>query len=342
MARDPGGRAGHQPGRAGHQPGRAGHQPGRAGHQPGRPDQVPAEAVEVRRGGLLVVAAAALWGTTGTAQALGPDLTTPAGVGAIRLLVGAAGLLVLAVGRGDARTTFPRQGGMTPLGGAALLGGVAVAAYQLSFFAAVTRLGVALGTVVGIGSAPVFTGLLSAVLLRQAPSRRWLGATLLATVGVGVLLAPRADVTVDAAGMLLALLAGATYAGYAVAGKALIDGGLNATTSMAVLFCIGALLTMPVLAVERMGWLLSVPGLALAAWLGLATTTLSYVLFGRGLTQVGAPTAATLSLAEPLTAAILGVVLLSERPGPVQALGAALVLAGLLLTLRRGGTPHSP
>jgi hypothetical protein len=40
-----------------------------------------------------VLRAAALFGTTGTAQALGPAATTPLGVGAARLVIGGLALL---------------------------------------------------------------------------------------------------------------------------------------------------------------------------------------------------------------------------------------------------------
>lgn len=41
---------------------------------------------------IAVLAAAVLFGTTGTAQALGPESTTPLGVGAARLIVGGTAL----------------------------------------------------------------------------------------------------------------------------------------------------------------------------------------------------------------------------------------------------------
>ena len=44
---------------------------------------------------LAVIAAAVLFGTTGTSQALGPDGTTPLGVGAVRLLIGGTALAAL-------------------------------------------------------------------------------------------------------------------------------------------------------------------------------------------------------------------------------------------------------
>jgi DME family drug/metabolite transporter len=60
------------------------------------------------------------------------------------------------------------------------------------------------------------------------------------------------------------------------------------------------------------------------------------VLFARGLERTGASETATLTLAEPLTAAALGVIALGERPGLAAAAGAALVMGGLaVLALHR-------
>ena len=58
-------------------------------------------------------------------------------------------------------------------------------------------------------------------------------------------------------------------------------------------------------------------------------TALAYVLFARGLRHLPAGEAATLTLAEPLTATALGALVLGERPGAVALAGVALVLAGL-------------
>ncbi len=41
---------------------------------------------------LAVLAAALLFGTTGTVEALGPDDTTPLSVGAVRMVIGGTGL----------------------------------------------------------------------------------------------------------------------------------------------------------------------------------------------------------------------------------------------------------
>jgi drug/metabolite transporter, DME family len=63
------------------------------------------------------------------------------------------------------------------------------------------------------------------------------------------------------------------------------------------------------------------------------------VLSAAGLRRVAVAAAATMSLAEPLTAAALGVALLGERPTPPGPAGAALLLAGPALL---AGTPPAP
>lgn len=287
---------------------------------------------------LLVLAAAVLWGTTGTSQAFAPAGASPLAVGTVRLVLGGAALLALALRERDGARSLrvARGAGL----GTALLSAACVAAYQLSFFAGVARTGVALGTVVAIGSAPAWTGLIAWVVRRERPERGWGPATGLAVAGSALLLAGGGGgdgagggggTGVDAAGLALALAAGASYAGYTVASKVLLDAGRSPAAVMALGFGGGAVLVAPLLAAVDLAWLGSARGLAVAGWLAFVTMGLAYVLFGRGLAGLPASTVSTLSLAEPLTAALLGVVVLGERPGPVGVVGGALVLAGLLV-----------
>src|SRR3954451_16047213 len=133
----------------------------------------------------LVLAAAVLFGTTGTARALGPAIS-PLGVGAARIAVGATLLALFAAFMSKrGRRTVDRKWSRKPL----LLGGAGVAVYQLSFFAAVADTGVAVGTVVAIGSAPVFAGALSRFTAGAHLDARWTACTALATAGVGILVA---------------------------------------------------------------------------------------------------------------------------------------------------------
>ena len=84
---------------------------------------------------------------------------------------------------------------------------------------------------------------------------------------------------------------------------------------MGASFGIGAILLLPVLLTGTTAWLHTTDGIALALYLGLVPTALAYVLFARGLLRLDASEVTTLVLAEPLTATVLGALVLDERVG---------------------------
>jgi DME family drug/metabolite transporter len=274
-----------------------------------------------------VLVAATMFGTTGTARALGAASASPLGVGAARLAIG--GALLVAITR-----LRPPTGGAAPRR-LVLAAGVLAAVYQLAFFAALDRAGVAVGTVVTIGSGPPLAGALAAVAGQGRPSRRWALATALAIGGVAVLANPSGSA--DPAGVGLALLSGLGYAGYTVAVKAAIDRGADGGRTIADAFAVGGALLVPALVAAGPGWLAAPSGLATALYLGVAPTALAYVLFARGLARLPAATVTTLVLAEPLVAALLGALVLGERLGVADVVGCGLVLAGLVVLATGAG-----
>jgi drug/metabolite transporter, DME family len=278
---------------------------------------------------LQVLLAALCFATTGTAQALGPDGIPPVDVGAARVLVGGALLVLLArFVRDPAARRWPR--------GLVVVAAAGVAAYQLGFFAAVADTGVAVGTIVALGSAPALTGALEWAVTGRRPPRRWAVATALACAGVALLvLAGGADAGVSPVGIGLAVVAGGAYATYTLAAKRMLGDGHPPERVMAAAFGLGALGLLPLLAADHPAPLFSAGGLALAAFLGIVPTALAYVLFARGLRRLSAAETSTLTLAEPLTAGMLGAVVLGERLTLLSGLGAALVLGGLLVLAAR-------
>jgi drug/metabolite transporter, DME family len=279
---------------------------------------------------LLVLLSAVCFGTIGTAQALGPA-ASPVTVGAARIAVGGALLLVVA-------QAFPRSAAAWPRREVAVIA-LAVAVYQLAFFAAVHRTGVAVGTVVALGSAPALAGVAGRLLDVEPLTRRWALATTLACVGVLLLVGGGGAASVDPLGVLLAVTSGSGYATYTVLAKRLLRRGHAPERVMAAAFATGAVLLLPVLVLGDVHWLATTDGLLMALFLASVPTALAYVLFARGLRSLTPGETATLTLAEPLTATGLGILALGERPGLVAAVGAGLVLAGLF-TLA-GPTSHA-
>ena len=278
-----------------------------------------------------VLVAAVLFGTTGTAQALGPDGADPLTVGAIRLLIGAGGLVAVAAARGGLSHALGVERRWLALG---ILG---VAGYQLTFFGGVRLAGVGVGTLLTIGSAPVFTGLAARLITGERPIRAWYPATALAIVGL-VLIADLGGAP-DPLGIALALAAGATYAVFSVGSERVIQASAP-VPAMAVVFGGGAVLLLPVLVVGDVRWIGSTAGIGSALWLGLVATTAAYVSYGKGLAVTPVTTVATLVLAEPITALILATGLLGEPLTWTSIAGTALVTIGLLILSRRSSDGH--
>src|SRR5215469_8112075 len=305
-----------------------------------------------RWGAIAILLGAAAWGSTGTAAHLAPPGATATSIGAARIAIGGAGLLMVAAStsanRQAAGRMLARRGGADRQGGGdgtagghgggwmahrsagswrtfLVLAAAAVAGYQIFFFTAVRETGVAIGTVVAIGSAPGWTGLLTLLTGGPRPGRRWLLATVAAVAGCVVLVTGGRASGVSPAGVALALAAGLCYAVYAVAAARMITTGSAESAVMGLIFGGAAVLLAPVLAVSDTSWLLSLRGLAIVGYLGVVTTVVAYLLYGRGLRTVPVPTATTLGLAEPAVAALLGLIVLHERLSGAAIAGLALI-----------------
>ena len=274
----------------------------------------------------MVLLAAMLWGTTGTAQSLAPAGLSPYWVGALRLVIASAFFAMLAW---PARS--PRGDGLRWR--AALLAGACVAVYNLSFFAGVKAAGVALGTALAIGSGPIWAGLLQTVLQRRLPAPVWWLGTLLGVAGgAAMALDGGASARAPWSGMALCLLAGLAYAVYALTNKRLVAQAGAAAVNLAV-FGSAALLSLPAALLLGGPPQLSAGSWGVVLYLGLVATGLAYLLFSTALRHISGATGVTLALAEPVTAFGLAIAVVGESPSAMAYGGLAAVLAGLLLVI---------
>lgn len=300
---------------------------------------------------LAVLAAAVLFGTTGTSQALGPENSTPLSIGVVRLVLGGTGLAALAfvlARRAHRRGAFAPRPRLTatPLALMALTG-LCLALYQPLFFLGTARNGVAVGTVIALGSAPILAGVLEWSLTHRRPSGAWLVATALSTVGVALLgVGGGTDAAgtsgTDPLGFLGSVGAGATFAVIANAQRRLLDGGWDPFTVVGAMGAGSAVLSACVLPFVDLSWLAEPAGAAMAVWLGIGTIAVAYVLFTWGLNGLTAATAATLTLGEPLTASILGVTVLGEQLSVLAVAGLVVLAAGLATLAWGSRAPRDP
>lgn len=317
----------------------------------GTPDRGPA------LGTLAVLAASVLWGTTGTAATFAPGVG-PLAIGAVAM--GLGGLLQAAVaGRGVAR----HRAVLRDRRGLVAAGGLAVAVYPLAFYSSMHLAGVAVGTVVSLGSAPLAAAVVERVVDGRRLSRRWLVAAAAGLAGVVLLSVAQAlagggahggahggapggpgaggpTAGESALGVALGLVAGLTYALYSWVAHRLMRAGVPSRAAMGAVFGVGGVLLLPVLAVTGAPLLDSWGAAAVGAYMALVPMFAGYVLFGWGLARVPVSTATTLTLLEPVVAAGLAVVVVGERLPVAGWVGVGLVVACLaVLTAPARGTP---
>jgi drug/metabolite transporter, DME family len=291
---------------------------------------------------LAVLGAAMLFGTSGTARELGPDAASSLTVGAGRIAIGSVVLWIVVVAnrRGE---PLPSAAVLRPLRPLVTIGGIGVATYTPLFFVAVDRTGVAVATVVTIASGPFFAAGLDWGFRRVRPTMTWLRGTVVTVAGVAVLIAAvdAGGTAIDVVGVAAALAAGLGYATYSVTSKATMERGLTSTAALAIPFTIGVMMVGALSVSDSWSWLATGSGLVMALYLGVVATGVAYVLFGFGLRRLSTATAVTLVLAEPLTAALLAVVVLDESIPVLGWLGVVAVMAGLVLVGRSAsGTPR--
>ncbi len=262
------------------------------------------------------------FGTTGTAQALGPKMASPLAIGSARLMAGAALLYLFHHLGGKGSSRLDRRD--------LWLGAIGVALYQITFFSAVRSTGVAIGTVTALGSAPALTGVIAYVLTNEKPVKRWFLATTITMIGIIVLTTSHGVALFNFTGFLLAIGAGGSYSIFAVATKRALKNGANITDAMSRIFALAALISAPLIFRGNSDWFETPRGFAMILWLGLIPTALAYIAFAFGLEKVKASTASTLILAEPATATLLAAIVLNESINLRGWLGVGTVIAGLI------------
>jgi drug/metabolite transporter (DMT)-like permease len=291
---------------------------------------------------LVLLLANALYATSYVASRLVLETVPPATLAFIRLAVGALILLVACRGRLTFRPAATvsaadrwRIAGMGVIGFAA--------AFALSHWGIVrsTASNAALLIVVE----PIAVMLLSPVLLGEKLSRREAGAAALALVGTLVVVVNgipgwSGQLVPHWQGDALLIAAGLAYGAYSLLGRdVLLRHDALRVTTQSILW--GVVATAPLAAFELSAHPLShwsVWALVGVAYLSIVITALGYLVWNWALARIPAPRAAIFLSVQPVMGALLGVVLLGETVSVFTAAGGALIVTGLLLTVRRSAS----
>jgi drug/metabolite transporter (DMT)-like permease len=287
---------------------------------------------------LLVVSM--IWGANFSANKYALGVMSPLLFAAARFLI-ASGLMVALVAIRKPGPPIPLRTGLL----LAALGVVGNTAYQVFFMYGLTTTSAINGALI-LASLPVFVAVLGIVFRVEHASRQlWLGMVI-AILGVGIVIAgrgahfSRATLTGD----LLILAACFCWAAFTV-GVRQAGRGFHPLRVSALTIYGGTpglvLLAWPDLAASA--W----RGFGPAAWAAVVYSSVfsivvAYALWGYAVQGVGSNRTAIYNCVVPVFAALVAWVVLGERPGAGQALGAVLVFVGVLVSQRQTAAQAVP
>ncbi|WP_442575561.1 DMT family transporter [Microbacterium sp. F51-2R] len=258
---------------------------------------------------------------------LGAALLVRMGVSALLL----APALVLAIRR---ERSFLRMHWRLILG----FGLTAVAGCQILFFAAMQRMPVAVALLIQY-LAPVLLVGFAWVRTRRAPSRLVMTGSVVAIVGL-VLVVDISGARFDLLGTLLALGAAVCVGAYFLIAEragddlppvALASGGLLVGAVLMALLCATGILPFQAPSVDVVLAGATLPWFLPLFWVAGIGTTLGYAFGVMAVPRIGARLASFVGLSEVLFALGFAWLLLAEVPAPIQFVGGALILAGVVL-----------
>jgi drug/metabolite transporter (DMT)-like permease len=277
-------------------------------------------------GALLCILSAAAFGAMAIFGKLAYDEGVEVGdLLLVRFALAAAALLAIALARGALRG-LPRRAVLVSLA----MGAIGYATQSGLFFSALERMDASLLALV-LYTYPVLVCVGAVALGRERLSARRVGALLVASAGVALVLAGAASGSFDALGAAMGFGAALAYTTYILVGDRVVAG--VPLPALAALVCTGATATFLAASAFRGGPDLSF-GAAGLGWIGaiaLVSTVGAILMFFAGLARVGPSAAAILSVFEPVVTVALAAAAFGESLAPVQLAGAVLVLAAVVV-----------
>lgn len=287
---------------------------------------------------LIVMAGAALWGTTGMfVNQLNASGFTPWEVVGIRLSFAAVLLFIFLL-------LFKRELLYVKLRDLPFFIGtgiISIAFFNYFFFTVIESASISLAVVL-LYTGPVFVALISRFTFGEPFTLRKVAALVLMLIGcaftVGLL--PGGTLTVDGLTILFGVLSGFFYALYSIFGK-YVSARYHAMTITTYSLLFGSAFLIPTSRLWEKSEVL-LRGDVLLSGLGLAAiaTVFAYIFYTAGLRYIESGKAAILSTVEPVVAIIIGLLVYQEVVTIWQGVGMAFVIASVLLTVQRQKRAH--
>lgn len=283
---------------------------------------------------LSILLAAFLWGTSGTVASFSKGLS-PIAIGTISLGFGGLIHAFISIPLIKKNNHLLKQYKKI-----LFIGVIATTIYPLAFYSSLSLAGIAIGTVISIGSAPLFAALLEFFCDRKKLSIKWLISFILGVTGIVFLSLGDStqnqivDLFNRIIGICLGVIAGITYAIYSWIAKKLIGKGIDARATMGIVFGVSAFILLPTLFITGSNLLNYSVNWGVAFYLAVIPMFLGYFLFSVGLKKIATSKAITLSLFEPFVATLLAIFVVGEHLSLIGYLGLSLIFVCIFLLVK--------
>lgn len=287
------------------------------------------EGVAVYRSIALVLLAASLWGTTGTAAFFLGSEVPPAAIGAATMGIG--GIILALVGSGRTRAVVADPGVRVWL----VFGALGAIVYPLTFYQGMASAGIALGNVIALGLGPLVAALLEWVGESRRPAPLWWAAVSGAISGIVLMSLSQVELGGGRVGdlgwgIMFAVIAGVSYGLYTYAFSRVIRAGHHPAGVAGGVFGVAAPVLLLVAFFQGGELLASTERIGLVLYLVAGPMVIAYTAITSALRNLSASSVTSLSLLEPVVATLLAIVVVGERLGGYALWGIGCVLISLV------------
>jgi drug/metabolite transporter (DMT)-like permease len=247
---------------------------------------------------------------------------------------------VVVAARRDWKALFADRGTTIRL----LVCGVALAANLVSYFIAIRQTGVAVAIFLSY-LAPLYVAFIAPHLEGGRTESAVYVALGIGLAGMALILVPGLtgeSIKLTPYGLFFAVFAGVMYTVYLIGGKQLRRRNVHATTIVFAMALLAAVVLLPLGLAQSTAAEFTVRNFAIAAFLGIVCTALTFSLVMDGMQYIKVQHSAIMGYVEPVSAPVYALLILGQVPSPWTIAGGALIIGAGLIVVRYGAAEIEP
>jgi drug/metabolite transporter (DMT)-like permease len=259
---------------------------------------------------------------------------------AVRMVFAGIVLGLVVAARRDWKALFADRGTTIRL----VVCGLALAANLVGYFIAIRQTGVAVAIFLSY-LAPLYVAFIAPHLEGGRTEGAVYVALGIGLAGMALILVPGLtgeSVKLTPYGLFFAVFAGVMYTVYLIGGKQLRRRNVHATTIVFAMALLAAVVLLPLGLAQSTVADFTVRNFAIAAFLGVVCTALTFSLVMDGMQYIKVQHSAIMGYIEPVSAPIYALLILGQVPSPWTIAGGALIIGAGLIVVRYGAAEIEP